>query len=161
LRKDAEISRKRAISGKKGGLASLGNKRANEDCLSKAGANDEAKPKPQKPEARDQKERKKEEGDGERVADAAAPDGASTAYAFEGAVIKLNEIDMARWRRTYHAIPDLEAELSSIDCWFQGEGAAKATKWFFTAQGALNRKHQEIIGARQEAKAKAWERPIA
>lgn len=52
LRKDAEISRKRAISGKKGGMASLGKIKEKTACLSKNQANMEAKHKPQKPEAR-------------------------------------------------------------------------------------------------------------
>lgn len=52
MRKDAEISRKRAESGKKGGIASIGNKTINRVCLSKIQAKGEAKLKPQKPEAR-------------------------------------------------------------------------------------------------------------
>lgn len=52
LRKDADISRKRAIAGKKGGMASLGKQTNNKVCLSKNRANGEAKVKPQKPEAR-------------------------------------------------------------------------------------------------------------
>lgn len=60
MRKDAEISKKRAINGKKGGLASLGKRDEIEVCSSKIEANAEAKPKPQKPEARSQIESNKE-----------------------------------------------------------------------------------------------------
>lgn len=52
MRKDAEISRKRAEAGRKGGNASLGKQKRNRSCLSKTQANDEAKPKPHIPEAR-------------------------------------------------------------------------------------------------------------
>lgn len=56
MRKDALISRKRAESGRKGGLASLGKQKDNQFCSSKNQANSEAKSKPQKPEARASKE---------------------------------------------------------------------------------------------------------
>ena len=94
---------------------------------------------------------KKEEGD--------AAVAAST-FAFEGRVIRLNDIDLAKWRKVYHAIPDLDAELLSLDAWFQGDGAAKAAKWFHTASGALNRKHQEIISGRQESLPVATAGPV-
>lgn len=58
MRKDAEISRKRAEAGKIGGNASLGKNKQTQICSSKTQANGEAKLKPQKPEARVQKEKK-------------------------------------------------------------------------------------------------------
>jgi hypothetical protein len=78
-----------------------------------------------------------------------APDGAG-GYAFEGKVIKLNARDLKGWRRTFHSIPDLDAELSTLDGWFQGDGAHKAENWFHVAKGALNRRHQDNIRAQQE-----------
>ena len=98
-------------------------------------------------------EKKKEEKDDGRLpldGEPDAPDGASGRYAFDGAVIRLNEIDFARWRKTYHSIPDIEAELSSLDAWFQGDGVAKAKSWFHAAQGALNRKHQANMAAERD-----------
>lgn len=51
MRKDAEISRKRAEAGRKGGIVSHGKINVTEICSSKSQANKEAKSKPQKPEA--------------------------------------------------------------------------------------------------------------
>ncbi len=78
-----------------------------------------------------------------------APDGAQQKYAFAGTVVRLSEPDLAKWEKAYHAIPDLRAELTSLDAWFQGAGASKAPAWFHTASGALNRKHQDYLAARQ------------
>lgn len=74
-------------------------------------------------------------------------------YAFSGKVIRLNAEDLATWRRTYHAITDIEAELTSLDAWLTGQPEAKRKAWFHTASGSLNRKHQELLtAARQAAK---------
>lgn len=82
----------------------------------------------------EEEERKKEVG---------AADAASGHYAFAGSVIHLTEFDMARWRKAYSAIPDIEAELTSIDAWFVAN-PPKLGKWFHAASGMLNRKHQEL-----------------
>ena len=50
LRKDADLSKKRAAAGRKGGLASTG--QAPEICSSKSEAKRQAKPKPQSPDSR-------------------------------------------------------------------------------------------------------------
>jgi len=145
--KKARIARK---NGKNGGNPKL--RKQTENPSSDKGL-DKGGVKPQRPEARGQRS---EDSPNQRVNENAAdaPDGAS-GYAFDGVVIKLSEVDLARWRRTYHSIADMTAELASLDCWFQGDGAAKAEKWFFTAQGALNRKHQANMAARSEASANA------
>jgi hypothetical protein len=98
------------------------------------------------------KEEKEKEGD---AADAA------THLAFSGRTIRLNDIDLARWRKTYHAIADVEAELVSLDGWWEGQTAEKKKRWFHTTQGALNRKHQELLQAAKVQTVGEFEMPIA
>jgi hypothetical protein len=71
-------------------------------------------------------------------------------YAFFGRVIRLIPRDLENWRRTFYAVPDIMAELSALDLWLEDQSEAKRKKWFHTAFGALNRKHQEILERRQE-----------
>jgi DNA-binding transcriptional regulator YhcF (GntR family) len=54
MRKDAELSRKRAEAGRNGGIVSSGKRKENGFCSSKIQANEQAKTKPQKPETRNQ-----------------------------------------------------------------------------------------------------------
>jgi hypothetical protein len=89
----------------------------------------------------------KEGKDGKEAADA------GSGYAFEGVVIRLNESDLDRWRSTFHAIPDLLAELTSLDAWLCGNGKAKQANWFHTVAGALNRKHQDLLAGRAKVAA--------
>lgn len=66
------------------------------------------------------------------------------AYRFQGKVIRLTQADFDKWAETYHAIPDLVAELQSIDDWcdanLKGE---QRRKWFHRVSAMLGRKHQE------------------
>lgn len=66
-------------------------------------------------------------------------------YAFEGKVIKLNQADFDRWSATYHAIPDLRAELSSFDIWWANQPEGERKRWFARTEQNLNRKHQAAI----------------
>lgn len=81
-------------------------------------------------------------------------------FAFFGRTVKLNARDFEEWRRLFHSIPDLTAELSTLDSWLQGQSAAKREGWFFTVKGALNRKHQEILERRQGGDERRAEAPI-
>lgn len=73
-------------------------------------------------------------------------------YAFSGNTIKLDAADLDRWKKTYHAIPDIEAELSAIDDWLRGK-PAKQDDWFHITSGSLGRKHQEYLAKAQPAPA--------
>lgn len=73
-------------------------------------------------------------------------------FAFAGGTVRLNSADLEQWRQSYHAIPDLEAELRSIDQWF-ASNPAKAAKWFVSTSGMLNRKHQSMLAEQQKADA--------
>jgi hypothetical protein len=53
-------------------------------------------------------------------------------YAFEEGVIKLNQRDLDRWRKIFHNIPNLEAELYVLAPW-----AAHQDNWFYAVSGAL------------------------
>lgn len=71
-------------------------------------------------------------------------------FAFRGRTIRLNQSDFDTWRETFHAIPDIRAELLALDSWFDGPGSGKRDKWFHTAAGSLSRKHQEFLKAERE-----------
>lgn len=75
------------------------------------------------------------------------PSGGKAEYAFFGKVIRLKPRDLDQWRKAFHAIPDLEAQLVSLDAWLQSEPKAKQGKWFVTVAGVLNKRHQEALRA--------------
>ena len=66
-------------------------------------------------------------------------------YVFGGRVIKLSVADFERWRATYHAIPDLHAELAGIDAYLSGQPESKRRNWFHSVPGMLSRKHQNAL----------------
>lgn len=65
-------------------------------------------------------------------------------YAFEGHVIRLTHKDFEEWNRIFHAIPDLRAELYSLDSWLQDK-PDKHKGWFAAVSGMLSRKHGDAI----------------
>lgn len=91
-----------------------------------------------------------------------AADAADRPYAFKGRIIRLVDTDLARWRKAYHTIPDLDAELMSLDAWLAAQPEEKQAKWFHVCGGALNRKHQETLAsALQRSAGGDLELPIA
>lgn len=74
-------------------------------------------------------------------------------YAFEGAVVRLSQKDFDGWAVAYHAIPDLRAELASIDGWWQGQPAEKRAKWFVATSSMLNKRHQKAVSDRSPSSA--------
>ena len=80
--------------------------------------------------------------------EAPASAAAKKEYAFQGNVIRLTAPDLERWAKTYHAIPDMRAELASLDAWLRNQPEAKRRNWFQSVSGCLNRKHQEMIASR-------------
>lgn len=71
-----------------------------------------------------------------------------TSYAFFGQTIKLKPSDLEKWRRTYHTIVDIEAELTTLDGWWETQPAERRKNWFHPTMGMLNRKHQENLAER-------------
>jgi len=74
-------------------------------------------------------------------------------YGFVGQVIRLTHKDLAAWRKTYHAIPDLVAELRTLDGYYAVElSEADQKRWFIRCSAALDKKHQAMIaGARKSS----------
>lgn len=70
-------------------------------------------------------------------------------YAFFGQTIKLHPRHFSQWRRLFHTIPDLEAELSTIDDWWQLQPEPSRKNWFLATKGMLNKRHQENMAARK------------
>ena len=84
--------------------------------------------------------------------------GGGASYAFFGRTIRLNDRDLAGWKRVYSAIPDLEAELNTIDAWWQGQEDPAPKNWFYRTSQMLNRKHQERLSADNDDG--EWEVPL-
>jgi hypothetical protein len=74
-------------------------------------------------------------------------------YAFFGQTIKLAPRHLNEWRRLFHTVPDIEAELSTLDSWWQTQPEAKRENWFLATKGMLNKKHQTNTADEKEAKA--------
>jgi hypothetical protein len=92
------------------------------------------------------KEKKEEEGARGRASD-------GKAYGFEGTVVRLTAAHLDRWRQTYHGIPDMIAELTSIDAWFAGQDEAAKKDWFQRTNRMLNRAHQRAVAEKPAAPA--------
>lgn len=71
-----------------------------------------------------------------------------TDYAFFGQTIKLKQFDLEKWRRAYHSIGDMDAELTTLDAWWQSQPVERRKHWFHPTAGMLNRKHQENLSAK-------------
>ena len=72
-------------------------------------------------------------------------------YAFAGKVIRLNRDDYDTWKATYHAVPDLNAELRSLDDYYASEPPDKRKRWFVRASAALRKKHEAHLARQKEA----------
>jgi hypothetical protein len=72
--------------------------------------------------------------------------GAPAHYAFGGAVIRLAQADYDRWKASFSAIPDLRAELETIDAKLVDEGFEG--KWFGRVSGWLRGRHEELLKRR-------------
>lgn len=65
-------------------------------------------------------------------------------YAFSGRVIRLKAEDLTRWRKAYHAVPDLMAEIEAADAYY-AEKPPPNGKWFFAASNWLKKSHQDAV----------------
>lgn len=79
-------------------------------------------------------------------------------YAFFGQTIKLAPRHLNEWRRLFPTILDVEAELSTLDSWWQTQPEEKRGNWFLATKGMLNKKHQANLAAKKadEDGADAW-----
>lgn len=132
--KKAAVARK---NGKHGGNPNLSKQRENQ---SSDNQQDKATVKRQIPDTRDHiPERKKEGG-----ADAQP-------MAFVGKVVRLSFDDFDSWKKTYHAVPDIRAELEAIDAYY-AERPPKDGKWFFPASNWLKKAHNDAQTKADEAR---------
>jgi hypothetical protein len=98
-----------------------------------------------------------EEGKEGKEEESLMPD-KSGAYAFFGQTIKLAPRHLDEWKRLFHTILDLEAELSVLDGWWEAQPEEKRSNWFLPTKGMLNKKHQKNLAAAKEAEAPvAWD----
>jgi len=82
----------------------------------------------------------------------------NTHYAFFGRTVKLNAADLDRWRKRYHGLSDIVAELGALDDWLDGQDEKTRKGWFHIVSGSLNKKHQAAI--RSSGSDEPWEMPI-
>lgn len=73
---------------------------------------------------------------------------ASKAYAFEGAIVRLTQADLDRWRGSYGAIPDIVAELRTIDAKLVDAGESE--KWFGKVSGWLRNRHETLLAQQRK-----------
>lgn len=52
--------------------------------------------------------------------------------------------DLARWRKAYHAVPDLLAEIEAADAYYADKPPPNG-KWFFAASNWMKKAHQEAV----------------
>ena len=154
---------KRAIHaqkiGKKGGNPTLGKRKGNSAQDNPTdNQRDNGGVKAKMPEARDQSPESATSTITPNIKHGDGADAPSGTYAFFGRTIRLKPNDLERWRRTFHSIADLDAELSAIDAWFEGQDEAKRKQWFHVTAGSLNRKHQELLASEKQSQAPpAWD----
>lgn len=152
IRNDTIISRKRAESGAKGAAVTNGKYGTKSDLPQQ----NVSKPpgKSSAPEARSQKlEEPPTPFEPETEPEAEIPvNGGRRIYVFSGKTIRLTSEDFDRWKTAYHAIPDLCAELTSIDDWLDTVDEAVRKRWFHSVSKMLGRKHSEALAAAPQGK---------
>jgi len=86
----------------------------------------------------------------EPVTKSAAPQAAHK-FAFEGKIIRLTGADFQNLIETYHAIPDLPAELANYDRWLSANLPNKERKqWFLRLHSRMNAIHQKRVAEGQQ-----------
>lgn len=103
------------------------------------------------------------QGEGDSYEDKSSLPAGAGRYAFEGQVVRLKPKDYDAWKAAFHAIPDLNAELTSIDAWLAGQPDEKRKGWFHATAGMLSRRHQEHLQKRKpndkpRAQAADWDK---
>lgn len=69
-------------------------------------------------------------------------EGKKGGFAFHGRVIKLTEMDMARWKSAYHLL-DLPAALQNRDDWLASQPEEHRKRWFQSTSSHLAKLQQE------------------
>lgn len=67
-------------------------------------------------------------------------------YAYEGKIIKLSPKDYSKWKSTYSAIQDFDAELFTLDNFYEKNlKNGERSTWWHRAPSALMKKHNECL----------------
>ena len=82
----------------------------------------------------------------EPVRGAGAPE---TEFAFVGHIVRLTWRDFERWKESYHAVPDIIAELRAADAYY-AENPPKDGKWFYPVSSWLKRVHDRVMEERRK-----------
>jgi hypothetical protein len=82
---------------------------------------------------------------------------ADSGLAFEGSVVRLTQKDFDNWRRSYAGVPDLRAELQTIDAKLVDEG--HQGNWFGMVSAWLRAKHEKAIKAGERANGQGFGAP--
>lgn len=76
-------------------------------------------------------------------------------WAFEGKFIKVQKKEFDEWLKIFHAVPDLQSELYSLDVWLQEpHNKEKIGGWKRITVNSLQRKHNEHLQLQKQAQAK-------
>lgn len=67
-----------------------------------------------------------------------------TAFAFEGSTVRINQEQYDKWADAFPFIPDLKAELCSLDDWMSQQEDDQKAKWFFRVSGALKNRNADL-----------------
>lgn len=76
-------------------------------------------------------------------------------YAFEGQIVRLTQAHLDAWRSSFSAIPDIVAELTTIDAKFCDQGVDRK-RWFGTAAAWLRQEHERRLRQAQAPAAGDW-----
>jgi len=72
-------------------------------------------------------------------------------YAFEGGVIKLSKKNLEEWEGVFWAIPDIKAELYSLDSFYKKSlSPADKKNWFMRTSNHLKNMHQKNVTKKSE-----------
>jgi hypothetical protein len=149
--RDAKKARNARENGKKGGNPKLRKQTENPEPDNPS---DKGRDKPHIPYSRNQSpEVSTSEVENNPKSPADAADAASSSYAFFGQTIKLAPRHFNEWKRLFHTILDIAAELSVIDGWWQTQSEEKRANWFIATKGMLNKKHQQNLAIEKQAQA--------
>lgn len=76
---------------------------------------------------------------------------------FAGSVIRLTDRDFSAWSKTYWAIPDLRAELETLDAFYRDLPSGDQKRWFVRCSAALDKRHQDHV-AKQKSEGNGLEK---
>lgn len=77
---------------------------------------------------------------------------AATDFAWQGKIIRLTQPDFDRWRKSYHALPDLPACLQAKDDYLASpDGQSRRKNWFLFVSSQLQRDHEAALAKQTPA----------